>query len=149
MKAKLLYTYQGGHPRPAPVEVPKGGYVVFGYGSVEIYAAVERPVEPWTGEGLPPVGTECEIKHLGHAGGFHPAKITYAGRNLVAFQYQTGNPDQHEFADEPRNLIFRPARTPEQKARDEAIDAMLAIVGGSERRPVEQLYDAGYRKADT
>jgi hypothetical protein len=113
---------------------------------LKIYGPVERPAEPWTGDGLPPVGTECEIKHLGHAGGFHPAKITYHGRNLVAFQYQTGNPDQHEFADEPRNLIFRPARTPEQKARDEAVDAMLAIVGGSERRVVEQLFDAGYRK---
>jgi len=147
MPAKLLYTYQFGQPwRPAPFDVPHGGSVVIESGCLKIYGPVERPAEPWTGDGLPPVGTECEIKHLGHAGGFHPAKITYHGRNLVAFQYQTGNPDQHEFADEPRNLIFRPARTPEQKARDEAVDAMLAIVGGSERRVVEQLFDAGYRK---
>lgn len=146
MKMDCVYNaryYPGAPWAGQTLTMRAGDQMVLSSNEVTVY----RPrVESWTGDDLPPVGTECEVKHLGHAGGFHLAKITYHGRNLVAFQYQTGNPDQHEFADEPRNLIFRPARTPEQKARDEAVDAMLAIVGGSERRVAEQLFDAGYRK---
>lgn len=123
---------------------------------------------PWTGEGLPPVGTVCEINmkasadrhavdveryqsHIGeeveivahHDIGGGCSAAVYAIRNGFAFEYHSlveGN--------------FRPIRTPEQiaaQARTEAIDDMVKALGMDSAGTAEYIrcgliYDAGYRK---
>jgi hypothetical protein len=101
----------------------------------------------WNGEGLPPVGTVCEMKD--DRGSWLKVEIiaSHAG-------YSHGWSDvctQNFFADDPQD--FRPIRTPEQIAADEreaAIDQMTLLLdtdrGRAMRLISEALYDAGYRK---
>lgn len=108
---------------------------------------VDRP-STWTGEGLPPVGTVCEVCSdldswevctvLAHNGSdvvFVDAKGIYGG------------------LDELRR--FRVHRTPEQIAaeeRDKAINDMVAISPMLDkhfaRKVCAALYDHGYRKQE-
>lgn len=129
------------------------------------------PATPWTGEGLPPVGTVCEF-----AGGTHcPAdpfdKDLKAGMKveviahfksgdftLAAFTFDPENPGRGMAQVEQGNFgCFRPIRTAEQIAAEEReaeITEMCELLGKDSSRPGvrEQagiLFDAGYRKQVT
>lgn len=115
------------------------------------------PVSPeWSGEGLPPVGTVCEIAaSTPHQTVSWPegtkVKI-YAnftddrGIELAAFVDAIGSVGGVAVA-----KCFRPIRTPEQIAaeeREKAVIEMLARSNSCEtipRRMCEAIYDAGYR----
>lgn len=109
-------------------------------------------IPEWGGEGLPPVGTVCELRARG--GGWGKAEIKYHGRAICVWLWlrDDGNIEQVEHALCPDHMEFRPIRTPEQIAaeeRKEAISKMLryaAITGESYRDVCGKLYDAGYRK---
>lgn len=109
--------------------------------------AERRPItEPvWDGEGLPPVGALCryrafsdmpwvECEVLGWYGDDAWMKRTEDGRTFVM-----GNPE-----------LF-PIRSPEDVARDEAIEDMLSNMPVEEcsmRDFVAAIYDDGYRKME-
>lgn len=100
---------------------------------------------PWTGEGLPPVGTVCEFRVetddwrscevIAHHGEYAVCWI-HCNKILASSGH-----------------AIRPIRTPEQIAteeREKAIDEMLALrkfpeISGSPSF-AEAIYDAGYRK---
>lgn len=148
------------------------GYSELSFVSDEAYeraAAQAASQAPWTGEGLPPVGTVCEF----NGGVFAPEdpwdpdlrvgdQVTiiahFDGGNgdiLAAFTFRARNPDRGQFyVEQGRWGCFRPLRTPEQIAaeeREKAIDEMAetarkATGFGTNLADMEALYDAGYRK---
>lgn len=110
-------------------------------------ATVEKWEQPWTGKGLPPVGTVCEWRD-DDKGSWEKVRVCYLSKHtaLLAFETADGDP---EGAYSPNDCQFRPIRTPEQIAADERNAAEQAL------REIEQLYaeggpaavyDAGYRK---
>ena len=75
-----------------------------------------RPA-PWTGEGLPPVGTVCEINH---------PTMDWVRCEIVAHKVMDCGGQTHAIAwidgdtmDQSQGLRFRPIRTPEQIAAEE------------------------------
>ncbi len=118
--------------------------------------AVLRPQEikpsqdqQWSGEGLPPVGSACEVNDervgLWEKVDEVLAHSRIAGKDVAVFQI--GDYIAYSPADR-----FRPVRTPEQVAaaeREKAIEDIASILDGiwsSEREAAGFLYDAGYRK---
>ncbi|KWV82537.1 hypothetical protein PFLL34_03586 [Pseudomonas fluorescens] len=121
-----------------------------------------RPVKPWTGDGLPPVGIEIEAMmrrnmHDGYA--WHRAKVVHgplpgSEGEVLVFCLETTSP---AWVDE-----FRPVRTPEQIAaeqRKKEIDEIHKICiesfpsstrTGELNRTISDcaciIYKAGYRK---
>lgn len=106
---------------------------------------------PWGGDGLPPVGIECEVENE-DLGGWDRVDKVLAHSSV----------NSHEVAVLQRgNLIsyakkgsFRPILTPEQIAADERekeISEIAEILRGlwsSEREAAGFLLDAGYRKIE-
>ena len=121
---------------------------------------IQRPTTPsWSGEGLPPVGVECEALWTSATGEYVRVVVvgydhdqSYAVYRILA-GVRAGEYESSRQVDVEGHPCFRLTRTPEQSAEDEreaAIDAMLAATPapGSDisLRVCEQLYDAGYRK---
>jgi hypothetical protein len=105
----------------------------------------------WTGEGLPPVGTVCEVVPHNTQWGFsstsghereilaYHADFVWLGIGGIALE--TTRIDK---------VDFRPIRTPEQIAEEEretAINNMAEILthNGTFFQDAARLYDAGYR----
>lgn len=136
------------------------------------YLEIAQP-EPWTGEGLPPVGTVCEFA------GFNPeetlptdprvgdqvtviAHFMSGSFEVAAFTFYA--PPEFEYLQVGQGAYgcFRPIRTPEQIAADKRLheirNALTAIKAGQQQFPndlvrgnivaatVEAMIDAGYRK---
>lgn len=107
----------------------------------EIYIA-ERG--PWTGEGLPPAGTDCEHR-TGPGMSWTLATVLAHGKHKVFYRDSNG----HEWTRLYDEIEFRPIRTPEQIAADEreaGITQMRESVGSLNTHPFAELWDAGYRK---
>lgn len=144
----------------------KDGEWEMGFGCMSnSYLEIAQP-EPWTGEGLPPVGTLCEFA------GFNPeetiptdprvgdqvtviAHFMSGSFEVAAFTFYA--PPEFEYLQVAQGAYgcFRPVRTPEQIAveeREKAIEEMIAdtnILTGimrDRRIMAGQLYDSGYRK---
>ncbi|MGP8812104.1 hypothetical protein ACT03H_27590 [Pseudomonas aeruginosa] len=106
-----------------------------------------RPQEAWDGQGLPPVGVECEYRHMIWPE-YRRCEIRYiSDESLVAYD------DAQEQFYRTRDMLFRPIRTPEQIAAEERskecdrIFFILSNVGreGNRSDMAEALYDAGLR----
>lgn len=113
-----------------------------------------RP-EPWTGEGLPPVGTVCERNVSRNA--WCQSEIFAHSPNGVYAAYADSCGMNWSAA-----VSFRPIRTPEQIAADKRLheirNALTTIKAGQQQFPndlvrgnitlsvVESMIDAGYRK---
>lgn len=104
------------------------------------------PTTPWDGEGLPPVGTSCEMCG---SGAWYLVKILGAGKLTALIEYDDGQ----EHAVPIKSVTFRPILTTEQfAARDrkiaigEMIDIFKASPGLASQEGIAALYDAGYRK---
>lgn len=102
---------------------------------------------PWSGEGLPPVGTVCECQRPGD---IWQKVIILAHHNGHA--WVTGDDGKHCFTVTAYG-VFRPIKTPEQIAaeeRDKAVHQMGLDAGfsGSVQQCYERLYDLGYRKVE-
>lgn len=101
----------------------------------------------WTGEGLPPVGTVCEMQNA--IGIWREVEI-FAHFKGNVFGWDGGELINY-FSNDPHE--FRPIRTPEQIAAEEReteLNRMVATVSmldkGWARKVCAGLYDAGYRK---
>jgi hypothetical protein len=118
---------------------------------------ISRVKTEWTGEGLPPVGTVCEIR-AHKLTNWDMAKIEFAFRNVVVWGWM-GEPSMNGLCTAYAHEVeFRPVRTPEQIAEEERENAVLIAMGdtrtlgisdNSKRILIERLYDAGYRKQPT
>lgn len=112
----------------------------------------------WNGEGLPPVGLECERVWAGTAGSqFDRVKVLAHDGSAVVFRVlESGTlaeDTQGPVTGKGGPLRFRPIRTAEQLAaaeRSKACDLIFRILSNVERPGnrsdmAEALYDAGYR----
>jgi len=106
--------------------------------------------EEWTGTGLPPVGTECEVV----IGAQKPRTVCFVGiksSGSVVIENVDG-----EFASYHRSqVIFRPIRTQAQRERDDLLTSIIEDYRKSFDRPMSTieeevtsefsnyLYDAG------
>lgn len=113
--------------------------------------ANEQP-KPWSGpeDGLPPVGTICELRTK--RGGWGEAEIKYQGRRGICvwlWVRRDGNSEQVEWAESPDKLEFRAIRTPEQIAADKretAIRELMDIAQVDCRVTAARLVDAGFKR---
>jgi len=122
------------------------------------WIVLDERANPWNGEGLPPVGTVCELRCK--TGGWGEAEIKYQGRAICVWLWirRDGNTDQVEWAENPERMEFRPILTPEQIAAEEretAINELAEHIAGYmgrdepedlHRGMAEYLHDNSYRK---
>lgn len=111
----------------------------------------------WTGEGLPPVGTVCEVVPHNSQWGFdtiEPRRCTILAHHADFVWLDTGVPGT-PISTRTDKVDFNVIRAPEQIAaedREKAIDVMVAesplLDKGWSRLVCAGLYDAGYRKAE-
>lgn len=99
---------------------------------------ITKPV--WDGEGLPPVGTKCEVQTSSNSPWFE-CEIVYSGESGAAFISTKSN--SIGCVDDSCTDFFRPIRSPEDVARDEVIANICFEIGV---RPnnivVQQTYEA-------
>lgn len=104
--------------------------------------AERRPIEEyaWAGEGLPPAGVECEYEL--YAGEWRKCRIEFVGRELMIVSTGDSEFSCNFYAK------FRPIRSPEDVARDEAIEAMrdagytLPAAIRFSKEEMAEIYDA-------
>ncbi|MFG3926433.1 hypothetical protein ACGEMM_17720 [Pseudomonas aeruginosa] len=106
----------------------------------------ERPAKvEWDGQGLPPVGTVCEYRHMIWPE-YRPCEIRYISEeSLVAYD------DAQEQVYRTCDMLFRPVRSPEQIAAEErakAIEEMCFAVETLTVKQAKALYEAGYRRQE-
>lgn len=121
-----------------------GDWFPIGVHDSECYEPIQAEPE-WTGEGIPPSGTSCEMRRADYvSAGWQKIEFLFAGSKKAFFRDEQG----HEWSRPLSDLKFRSIRTPEQIAaekRDAAIKEMQRLVGSCNTFPFAELYDYGYR----
>lgn len=74
----------------------------------------------WNGEGLPPVGCECEIRRVAD---WMPVTIQFISSYHTVFTTFGGTEDCYQTC----SLQFRPIRTEAERKREEAIAALKQL----------------------
>lgn len=108
----------------------------------------------WNGEGLPPVGTVCEVHNAELSNPqWERCTILFMGAFKCVYESESCHERVADVSDDGCITSFRPIRTPEQIAaeeREEAIKHACSVVGcvvGSQYgEVVQKIIDAGYRK---
>ncbi len=90
----------------------------------------------WNGEGIPPVGTECETAWHGGNGKWYKAVILSSER----LAFCAGQ----EWAIADTNGLFRPLQSEEQKQVAEIAEIMQK--NNSYQGKAQAVYNAGFRK---
>lgn len=100
-------------------------------------AASQQPV--WGGEGLPPVGCECELFDCEN---WNPVIIKFMGdKYAVTERTDLGYEVVYCLADRPER--FRPIRSEADRKREEAADEIASLIGrGTFSQDAESIYDA-------
>ncbi len=80
-------------------------------------SALQKPA--WNGEGLPPVGCECEISFSGKSLG--QCEVLFVGDSLIVWKQKSS---QQEGSGYHRHMNIRPLRTEAERKRDAAVEAM-------------------------
>ncbi|WP_150294876.1 hypothetical protein [Pseudomonas extremaustralis] len=117
--------------------------------SADMFTIVER--RPWTGEGLPPVGTVCEYQTWVNRE-WKQTKVLAHHLGFAVHSWSVDGDDMEVDAAPPQD--FRPIRTPEQIAAHERESGIKQLIedtricnpGVMWRQMAETIYDAGYRK---
>ncbi|EJO5057990.1 hypothetical protein NRO74_005599 [Pseudomonas aeruginosa] len=107
----------------------------------------DRPEKvEWNGQGLPPVGTVCEYRHMIWPE-YRLCEIRYISEeSLVAYD------DAQEQFYRTCDMLFRPIRTPEQidaEEREKAIEEMCFAGETLTVKQAKALYEAGYRRQES
>lgn len=99
----------------------------------EAAIAAQHPV--WDGEGLPPVGVECEIRKISE---WMKVTISFISEVHTVFKTPGGTEDCQKTC----NLQFRPIRTEAERKREQVVDGLLSL--GTSLRPATAsiIYDA-------
>lgn len=115
----------------------------------------------WSGDGLPPVGTVCELLWCSTSGRYVGVIILAHDEAGAVYRFTDGE-KKGDYGSEHQGMIgefcnFRPIRTPEQIAaeeREHAVQKMMddtTVLSGihhNRRLLCAELYDAGYRKQE-
>ncbi|WP_288080638.1 hypothetical protein [Pseudomonas sp.] len=121
--------------------------------------AIRRPIS-WNGEGLPPVGIECEYMWNYYKSGSDYVRARILAHDNGAAVLKVVDGDNCGALRESRGgycgtgcgeAVFRTIRTPEQIAaeeREKAVAEMKRIWSEAETQPFHAIYDAGYRKQE-
>ena len=98
----------------------------------------QSPVTAWSGEGLPPVGCECEfMKHtLDAMPNWRRGIIKYVSEYTVVI-VEALSPG--EFVAHPRTCDFRPIRSEAERKREEAVKTIMLT--GWCQSAAEEIYD--------
>ncbi|MFT2180803.1 hypothetical protein [Pseudomonas aeruginosa] len=108
----------------------------------DVWEIVERPVT-WNGQGLPPVGTNCEYRS--NDGWLQCEVVAHRNNAAVVLNH-------HYEADFVPPQDLRPIRTPEQiaaDAREKAIEEMCFAEETLTVKQAKALFDAGYRRQES
>lgn len=96
-------------------------------------AALKKPA--WNGEGLPPVGCECECQFLD---AWHVCNVLFVGEEVIV-----GVIDGSERAFSVNHTRFRPLLSEADKKRDEVINEIASMIGrGTFYEDAERIYEA-------
>lgn len=113
----------------------------------------------WNGEGLPPVGAECEALWSSTPNEvWLLVKVLAHDEGMVLFRWKAGE-RKGEYSNYSQPYNFRPIRTPEQIAaeeREKAIEALAVELAGHwsseavslQRETAAYLHDIGYRRVE-
>lgn len=84
-------------------------------------AASKKPA--WDGEGVPPVGCECEYRfpNVNYRSDFSRGKVIAYGNQKVFIEHWSS---KNEFVQPIDNIEFRPLRTEAERKRDAAVEAI-------------------------
>ena len=111
----------------------------------ETWERYQRPTKPaapeWNGEGLPPVGCECEYR-LGGSANWHPCRVkavAYEQGAIIECDCEFGEQYVSLFGGQP--VQFRPIRTKAERDLDELATEIWGAIGGTK----EQAYHAANR----
>lgn len=88
--------------------------------------AASQKVE-WSGDGLPPVGCECERKFTGHSDTYwEMIKILWAGDDEILYEYigKNFNSTKQYHSNVSSTHLFRPLRSETDKKRDAAVESI-------------------------
>jgi hypothetical protein len=134
----------------------QANWVEFKGALADLGTMIQRPAEspvPWSGEGLPPVGTLCEVMNstLDNPD-WERCTILFMGKFKAVYESESCH-ERVADVSESWMIDFRPIRTPEQIAAEErqsAIDEMWSAYWHPDvptaKEALGLLYDAGYRK---
>ena len=118
------------------------------------FKPITEPV--WDGEGLPPVGVECEFTSSSSGDVWHAGVVRYLSEHTIVIEFTDMVNGKAESISHPRTMKFRPPRSPEDVARDEEIVLLTDVICG--KMPdvgvataamfAGRVYDAGYRRTN-
>lgn len=91
----------------------------------------------WDGEGLPPVGCECEFK--ANDGGWGIGTVLCVGKNRI---FWLCHEDGDEYTSEVNPREFRPIRSEADKKKERVVDEIMSWIHYAGRTEVELIYDA-------
>jgi len=111
--------------------------------SLEEYEAAIAAEQPqWNGQGLPPVGCECQII-LGKDGDLGACEVLFMGSQIVVWRQKSTFAEGSGIL---RNVTFRPIRSEADKKRDAAVNELSSVIdyrNGCSSKPLAGwLYDA-------
>lgn len=89
-------------------------------------AAIVASKAEWDGEGLPPVGCECQII-LGKNGDLGVCEVLFIGSDIIVWRQKSTFAEGSSFL---RNVRFLPIRSGADKSRNDAVKALKDIIGG-------------------
>lgn len=138
---------------PIPIEgiEYEGGEDGFGITRDQYEAALAASQKlTWNGDGLPPVGCECEWRDKNV--GWIPVTIKYISEQIVVMESPTIFCGVHELTEIAKDIIcdkpqFRPLRTEADKKREAILDAIYGALTRAEREhnrsdEAEAVYEA-------
>ncbi len=100
----------------------------------------DSPVE-WDGEGLPPVGTVCEVSNCGNP--WVSCEILFVGSALCVVKHNNVREQHYHLI----SVKFRPIKSEYDKFSEELQkDIRMKTMFGLSEKAVKALYELGYRK---
>lgn len=105
-----------------------------------VFALSQKPT--WNGEGVPPVGCECE--YLDNNGKWYPVTIKYASNQLVVISGITKILGVEQGTEIAKDIIidkpqFRPLRTESERRHEAVLESICAVL---------EMADQDYKRSD-
>jgi hypothetical protein len=113
---------------------------------------IPRPAPAWDGNGLPPVGVECEFRKKGGQISdetpveWQHCKVIAITRAYVILRHiGYGFSDNHECSHHLSDIEFRPIRTDRERVVEAALEKLKDCgLWQCSKEDLQQLYDAGF-----
>ncbi|BBP82429.1 hypothetical protein PHLH8_20710 [Pseudomonas sp. Pc102] len=112
---------------------------------LEAIACPATSSSAWTGDGLPPVGTVCEVFNPElHRSEWEKCTVLFVGKHRIVYDSESCS-ERFGYVDD---LEFRPILTAEQIAQKQLDEALQDIEQLYDSGGPAAVYDAGYRKQE-